>query len=65
MEEEYKNKMCPTCTNDNCTNNIQKTEKQNITIIKCVDYQKTKSDQKQFLGKYIEELKLRRFNNDC
>lgn len=62
--EEYKRYMCSTCTNKNCIEKIIKIQKRKVTIIKCENYKKTKIDNKKYLLKYINELKLRKIKND-
>lgn len=58
--EEYENYMCSTCTNSNCIKKIVKIQKKKITIIKCENYKKPKTNNKEFLKKYVNELKLRK-----
>lgn len=55
--KEYKNRMCPNCINEVCRNNIVTVVKGAIT--KCNDYIARKTDNKKYLDKYINEIKLR------
>ena len=60
----YKSKMCTSCINKNCSNNIVKIQKGDTTVTKCNDYMKSKKDNKEFLDKYVNKLKMRKFRND-
>lgn len=57
--KEYKSRMCPNCVNEVCRNNIVTVIKGAITITKCNDYIARKTDNKKYLDKYINEIKLR------
>lgn len=61
MKEEYKSKICFSCISKICNGKIVKSRSGNITIIKCEDYQKNKTDKNNNLKKYIEEMKLREY----
>ena len=63
--KEYKSRMCPNCINKVCSNNIVTVVKGAITITKCSDYMTRKKNNKEYLDKYINEIKLRGiFKND-
>lgn len=63
--EEYKRYMCSSCTNSKCVEKITKNQKNNLTITKCENYIKPKSNTDIYLTKYINELKLRKIKYDC
>ncbi len=60
----YRSKICTSCINKNCSNNIVKIRKGDTKVTKCNDYMKSKKDNKEFLYKYVNELKMRKFRND-
>lgn len=60
----YKSRMCTTCINKKRSNNIVKTQEIDITIMKCNDYVKEQKDNKEYLNKYVNDLKSRKFKND-
>lgn len=57
--KEYKSKICPNCINKVYSNNIVTIVKGETTITKCNDYIARKTDNKKYLDKYINEIKLR------
>ena len=62
---DYKRYVCSNCINDNCIEKITTTQINNVTIIKCENYIKPKSNTDIYLTKYINELKLRKIKYDC
>ena len=57
--KEYKSRMCPNFINKVCSNNIVTIVKVKTIITKCNDYIAKKTDNKKYLEKYINEIKLR------
>lgn len=63
--EEYKRRMCSTCTNNECIEKITTIYKDNICITRCENYIKPKKNSNANLSKYINEIKLRKIKYDC